>query len=147
METAILVSIIAAFAGLLGHFVKQHVDRRQDILREQHARKIPIYTELLEAIHLALGATRRQEPVTLRPELTAKFVTWGSADVVVAYATLRMHLIGNEREEGAVEQSLATLLSQIRKDIGHNDKDAGKRFDELTAKMFFYDLDAAARKT
>src|SRR5204863_6418474 len=110
METTILVAIIAASAGLLGHFVKQHADRRLDIMREQQARKIPIYTELLEAIHTALRAIRRQEHIILPSELTAKIVTWGSADVVVAYGTFRMHLIREKREDEEVERALGVLL-------------------------------------
>jgi hypothetical protein len=140
METATLVAIIAASAGVLGHFVKQHLDRRLDIIKEQHARKIPIYTELLEAIQTALHVLRMKEAVTLKPELTARVVTWGSSAVVLAYATLRMHLIGKEPKDDEIEEALAHLLTEIRKDIGHDDKNAGKRFDELTAKMFFYDL-------
>jgi hypothetical protein len=140
METATLVAIIAASAGVLGHFVKQYLDRRLDIVKEQHARKIPIYTELLEAIQNALNVLKAKEVVILKPELTAKVVTWGSSGVVVAYATLRMHLISKDPNINEIEQDLGHLLTEFRKDIGHDDKNAGKRFDELTAKMFFYDL-------
>jgi hypothetical protein len=135
METPTLVALIAATAALLGHFVKQHLDRRMDL----RARKIPIYTELLEEIQAALRVLKTKEVVTLKPALSARVVTWGSASVVLAYAEIRMLLTSTEPNVDAVKSALRTLLTKIRKDLGHDDRNAGARYDELTAMLFFND--------
>jgi len=135
METPTLVAIIAAAAAVLGHFVKQHLDRRADL----RARKIPIYTELLEAIQAALHGLRAKAAVALKPELTARVVTWGSSAVVLAYAELRMLLTSKEPNASEIKKALRALLMEIRKDLGHDDRDAGAKFNELTAMMFFND--------
>src|SRR5215204_3125124 len=103
MESTILVAVIAALAGLLGHFVKQALDRRSDL----RARKIPIYTELLEEIQAALHVLRIKGAVTLKPEVTSRVVTWGSHEVVLAYAELRMHLKSKEPNVPEIKQLLA----------------------------------------
>ena len=135
METPTLVALIAATAALLGHFVKQHLDRRMDL----RARKIPIYTELLEEIQAALRVLKTKEVVTLKPALSARVVTWGSASVILAYAEIRMLLTSREPNIDAVKSALRTLLTKIRKDLGHDDRNAGARYDELTAMLFFND--------
>jgi hypothetical protein len=136
METTILVAIIAAVASLLGYFVKDVLDRRSDL----RARKIPIYTELLEAIQAALHVPRTKGSVTLMPELTSKVVTWGSNEVVLAYAQLRMHLTSQELNDPEIKKALGALLAGIRKDLGHADRQAPARFDELTGMLFFADV-------
>jgi hypothetical protein len=135
METPTLVAIIAASAAVLGHFVKQHLDRRTDL----RARKIPIYTELLEAIQAALHVLRAKAAVALKPELTARVVTWGSSAMVLAYAELRTLLTSKDPNAGEIQKALTALLMEIRKDLGHDDRDAGAKFNELTAVMFFND--------
>jgi predicted Rdx family selenoprotein len=136
METTTLVALIAAAAALLGHVVKQHLDRRMDL----RARKIPIYTELLEAIQVAVRELKTKGTVTLKPELSSKVVTWGSPSVVLAYAQIRMLLTsGGEPNTQDIKGALRALLTEIRKDLGHNDRNAGARYDELTAMLFFND--------
>jgi len=135
METPTLVALIAATAALLGHFLKQHLDRRMDL----RARKIPIYTELLEEIQTALRVLKTKEAVTLKPELSARVVTWGSASVVLAYAEIRMLLTSGEPIAQDIKGALRALLAEIRKDLGHDDRSAGARYDELTAMLFFND--------
>jgi hypothetical protein len=135
METATLVAIIAASAGLLGHFVKQHLDRRIDL----RARKIPVYTELLEAIQAGLRVLKTKEAVTLKPEVTSKVVTWGSYELVVAYAQLRMHLTSKEPNVPEIKKAFGALLAEIREDLGHSDRQAPAKFDALTAMLFFAD--------
>ena len=136
METATLVAIIAASAALLGHFVKQHLDRRIDL----RARKIPIYTELLEAIQAVLHVPRTKEAVTLMLEVTSRVVTWGSYEVVLAYAQLRMHLTSKEPNVPEIKKALGALLAEISKDLGHADRQAPAKFDALTAMLFFADV-------
>jgi hypothetical protein len=134
METTV-VAIISASALLLGHFVKQLLDRRSDL----RARKIPIYTELLEAIQAALHVLKTKEAVTIKPEVTSKVVTWGSHEVVLAYAWLRMHLTTKEPSAPEIKEALGALLTEIRKDLGHADRQAPANFHELTAMLFFAD--------
>jgi hypothetical protein len=135
METPTLVAIIAASGAILLHFVQQHFARLADL----RVRKIPIYTELLEAIQAALHVLRAKADVTLKPELTSKVVTWGSSAVVLAYAELRMHFNSKEPNLDEIKKVLGTLLTGIRKDLGHSDGDAGTKFDQLTAMLFFHD--------
>ena len=136
MDTTILVAIIAAVASLLGYFVKDIFDRRSDL----RARKIPIYIELLEAIQAALPVPRTTGAVTLNPEVTSRVVTWGSNEVVLAYAQLRMRLKSRESNDADIKKALGDLLAGIRKDLGHADRQAPARFDELIAMLFFADV-------
>ena len=135
METNILVAIIGAFGTLLVLLVTQYLAR----LRELRARKIPIYTELLEEIQAALHLLRQKADVVLKPNLTSRVVTWGSSAVVLAYAELRMHLKSKEPNVDEIKKVLGTLLTEIRNDLGHKDRNAGVRYDELTAVLFFND--------
>ena len=136
MDTTILVAIIAAVASLLGYFVKDIFDRRSDL----RARKIPIYIELLEAIQAALPVPRTTGAITLKPEVTSRVVTWGSNEVVLAYAQLRMRLTSRESNDAEIKKALGDLLAGIRKDLGHADRQAPARFDELIAMLFFADV-------
>jgi hypothetical protein len=136
METPTVVAIIAASAAVLGHFVKQSLDRRSDL----RARKIPIYTELLEAVQAALQAMTKSEPITLSPPVTSRVVTWGSSEVVLAYAVLRTHLKTQDKNIPEMRKSLGELLAAIRKDLGHADRQAPTKFNELTGMLFFADL-------
>ncbi len=136
MEATILVAIIAASAALFGHFVKQALDRRSDL----RARKIPIYTEVLEEIQAALRVLRNQAAVSLKPEVTSRVVTWGSYEVVLAYAQLRSRLTSQKPNVPEIKKFLGDLLVGIRKDLGHADRQAPARFDELTAMLFSADV-------
>ncbi len=136
MDTTILVAIIAAVASLLGYFVKDIFDRRSDL----RARKIPIYIELLEVVQAALPVPRTTGAVTLKPEVTSRVVTWGSNEVVLAYAQLRMRLTSRESNDAEIKKALGDLLAGIRKDLGHADRQAPARFDELIAMLFFADV-------
>ena len=138
MDVNVLIAIIAASATLVGLFVTQYFARRTDL----HARKIPIYIELLEAIQAALRMRRTKEAVTLKPEVTSRVVTWGSNEVVLAYAELRAHLTSKEPNipDSEIKKALGSLLIEIRKDLGHADRQAPARFDELTAMLFFADV-------
>jgi len=136
MDTTILVAIIAAVASLLGYVVKDTFDRRSDL----RARKIPIYIELLEAIQAALPVPRTTGAITLRHEVTSRVVTWGSNEVVLAYAQLRMRLTSRESNDAEIKKALGDLLAGIRKDLGHADRQAPARFDELIAMLFFADV-------
>ena len=135
MDKTILVAIIAALASFLGYVLKDIHDRRSDL----RARKIPIYIEVLEEIQPALHVPRTEGAVALEPKVTAKVVTWGSDEVVVAYATLRMHLTSQQPDNLEIRKALGHLLAGIRKDLGHADKQAPARFDELTGMLFSAD--------
>jgi hypothetical protein len=130
------VAIITAVGLLLGYIVKDSLDRRSDL----RARKIPIYTELIEEIQAALHVTRAKRAVTPKPEVTSRVVTWGSNDVVLAYAQLRMHLRSQEPNDSEIRKALGDLLAGIRRDLGHADRQAPARFDELTGMLFFADV-------
>ena len=136
MDTTILVAIIVAVTGILGHFTTHALDRRNDLRN----RKIPIYTELLESIQTALHVLRNNEAVTLKAEVTSKVVTWGSHEVVFAYAQLRSHLRSQEPNVPEIKKCFGDLLAGIRKDLGHADRQAPAKFDELTAMLFFADV-------
>lgn len=135
METNVLIAIIGASATVITVFITQYLARRMDL----HARKIPIYTELLEAIQVAVRALKTKGAVTLKLEVTARVVTWGSNEVVLAYAELRMHLKSNEPNVPEIKKALGVLLAEIRKDLGHADRQAPAKFDALTAMLFSAD--------
>ena len=136
METNVLVAIIGAFGALVVLLVTQYHAR----LMELRARKIPIYTEVLEEIQAVLHVLRKKEAVTLKPKVTSSVVTWGSHEVVLAYAELRMHLTSKEPNVPEIKKSLGDLLAGIRKDLGHSDKQAPARFGELTGMLFNADV-------
>ena len=136
MNTTIVVAVIVASAGILGHFTTHALDRRSDL----RAHKIPIYTELLEAIQVALHVLRNKGAVSLNPEVTSKVVTWGSHEVVFAYAQLRNHLRSQEPNVPEIKKCFGDLLAGIRRDLGHSDRQAPAKFDELTAMLFFADV-------
>jgi hypothetical protein len=138
MDINLLIAIIAAFVTVLGLFITQYLARRSDL----YARKIPIYVDLLDAIQGALRMRRAKEPVAFKSEVTSRVVTWGSNQVVLAYAALRGSLIAKEANASdfEIKKLLGHLLIQIRKDLGHSDRQAPARFDELTAMLFFADL-------
>ena len=75
----------------------------------------------------------------LEPKVTAKVVTWGSDEMVVAYAELRMHLTSQQPDNLEIRKALGRLLAGIRKDLGHVDRQAPARFDELTGMLFSAD--------
>jgi hypothetical protein len=130
MDKNIFFAIITTF---FGYFIKDFFDRRSDL----RARKIPIYIEVLEAIQPALHLPKTEGAVALEPKVTAKVVTWGSDEIVVAYATLREHL-KTQKPDNEIRKALGQLLAGIRKDLGHGDRQA-PRFDELTGMLFSAD--------
>ena len=142
METPILVAFIAAVAALIGHFAKQHVDRRAELEREQRAKKIPIYTELLEQIQSALFASNRQDASKRNPTMTSRIISWAPSSVVVAYIDVWQMIEGKQARLAELEKSVGRLLAAIRQDLGHSDGDAGANFHLLTARVFLNDCNA-----
>lgn len=139
METPTIVALIAAVAALIGHFAKQHVDRSAELQREQRAKKIPIYTELLELVQSAFFASNRQDAPKRSPTMTSKVIAWTPSSVVVAYVDVWQKLEGKQAASLAeLEDAVGRLLSAIRQDLGHSDRDAGADFHVLTAKVFLH---------
>jgi hypothetical protein len=62
--------------------------------------------------------------------------------VVLAYAELRAQLTSKAPNipDSEIKKALGSLLIEIRKDLGHADRQAPARFDELTAMLFFADV-------
>jgi hypothetical protein len=62
--------------------------------------------------------------VALDPKVSAKVVTWGSLEIVLAYATLRKLLKSQKPDNPEIWKALGQLLAGIRKDLGHGDRQA-----------------------
>ncbi|HYO90006.1 MAG TPA: hypothetical protein VEQ40_00130 [Pyrinomonadaceae bacterium] len=127
-------TIFAIITAFFGYLIKDGFDRRSDL----RARKIPIYIEVLEAIQPALHLLKTEGAVALDPKVSAKVVTWGSIEIVVAYATLRQHLTSQQPNNLEIRKAMGQLLAGIRKDLGHGGRQA-PRFDELTGMLFSAD--------
>jgi hypothetical protein len=83
---------------------------------------------------------RTKEAVSFKAEVTSRVVTWGSSEVVVAYALLRDRLMSQDPNVPEIKQYLGEVLAGIRNDLGHADRQAPERFAEVTAILFFEDL-------
>jgi hypothetical protein len=143
VETPIIVALIGAIVVLIGHFVKQHFDRLAELEREQRAKKIPIYTELLELIQSALFASNSQDAPKRNPMMTSKVISWAPSSVVIAYIDVWQMIEGKPASPAELEKAVGELLAAIRQDLGQSDKNAGVDFHLLTAKVFLNDCKAS----
>jgi hypothetical protein len=71
---------------------------------------------------------RTKQTVTLKPELTSKLIAWGSYEVVLAYAQLRMHLTSKEPSVAEIKEGLdRTAGSRSLAAAGHRERSPYQR--------------------
>jgi hypothetical protein len=136
MDTATKGTLIAAAVAVIVHIVKQIYDRRTELQNELRAKRVLIYTDLLQATQDALARTTSGERVLRDASLTTRLIAWATPEVILAFTEFWQRIDPTHPSHENLESSVADLLAAIRKDFGHDDKQAGARFDELIAKIY-----------
>jgi len=136
MDTTIKVTLITAVAALIGHYFQKYLDRRTDLQNELRAKRVLIYTDLLQATQDALAKTKSGEHVLRDASLTTRLIAWATPQVIVAFTMVWQLLEGAEASREELGAAVANLLASIRKDFGHDDTQAGARFDMLIATIY-----------
>jgi hypothetical protein len=136
MDTTIKATLITAVAALIGHYFQKYLERRTDLQNELRAKRVLIYTDLLQATQDALAKTKGGEHVLRDASLTTRLIAWATPEVILAFTDVWQKLEGTNASHEELEGAVANLLAAIRKDFGHDDKQAGARFDVLIARIY-----------
>lgn len=136
MDIGIKVALITAVAALIGHYVQQYFARRSDLQNKLRAKRVLVYTDLLQATQDALASGKH---VFRDARLTARLITWATPEVIIAFTDVRYKFVSPKAE---LEAAVAKLIASIRKDLGHDDKEAGNLYGVLLARIYM--TDAAA---
>jgi len=135
MDTATRVALIAAAAALIGHYVKQYFDRRANLQNDVREKRVLMYADLLQTTREALVKTEPGKPFIRDASLTTRLIAWATPEVIIAITEVWQKLESTE-SHADLESAMAGLLASIRRDLGHDDKQAGKQFDVLIARLY-----------
>ena len=136
MDTATKGALIAAAVAVIVHYVKQYLDRRTELQNELRAKRVLIYTDLLQATQDALARSTSGEHVLRDASLTTRLIAWATPEVILAFTDVWQKIERTNASDEKLKSAVADLLAAIRKDFGHDDKQAGARFDELIASIY-----------
>jgi hypothetical protein len=151
--------LLASIPGLVGLFValyQKYADRKKDIEFKLRDEKVKTYTALLELVFGFFKAAKGKnadakkskpsEEAELSHELEMQFmdvsrmlVMWGSDDLIRRYSDWRLLSARTEKPSVAdVMGGLGRLILQLRKDMGHKDKNLPY---ETLLSLFINDID------
>ncbi|MDX8044763.1 hypothetical protein SH601_02085 [Gracilibacillus sp. S3-1-1] len=138
-------TILLTSASIL---VSRSYESKSKIKEENRLKKIPIYNRFLEfmlGVLASEGDVSTKEVQGFSKEFNHNLLIWGSKDVVKKYGLWRTRLVRNanqpeETKEDPIEglYEFEQLIIEIRKDLGHKDKNV-ERGDLL--RVFLNDLD------
>lgn len=150
----VAASIIAAASTVLisvgSIIVSKLYERRKEIRKEHREKKVPVYEELISfllKVFLAEKAGRKKlsekEITIFLMDFTEKIIVWGSDEVIKSFQKFReetMRIPINKDEVPHIKSMfyLEDLMLEIRKDLGHKNKDF-KKGDVLS--LFINDIE------
>lgn len=142
LSNDVAASIIAAASTVLisviSIIISKLYERRQEIRKEHRDKKVPVYEELISfllKVFLAEKAGRKKlsekEIAIFLMDFTEKIIVWGSDEVIKSYQKFRDETIKipkNKEEVPHINSMfyLEDLMLEIRKDLGHRNKDFEK---------------------
>jgi hypothetical protein len=129
---AIAAAVIAASATVLvsvfGTLATKHLERRQEIERQQRERKLEVYQQFMDYQFAAMQGVRSEMDAAERTELDRAFhvsfaknlISWGSEDIIKEYGAW---VKWDDPEASGDILGLEKILLAIREDLGYTNKE------------------------
>lgn len=136
MDTATRVALITAAAALVGHLIVQYRDQSAKLENDVREKRVLMYADLLQITREALVKTERGDPFIRDANLTTRLIAWATPEVIIAITEVWQKLESTEKSHKELESAMSSLLASIRRDLGHDDKNAGDKFDVLIARLY-----------
>jgi len=144
VASAIVAGFVTVVVSVGGVLLARFIERRKLIEEEIRAKKIPMYTELVEGLFSALndisknGEVDTEATTALFQRLTPQLMTWASDDVLLSWSRWRRGLNSGAFVGPQVLFAFESVLQAIRKDYGH--KNQGVARGDLLG-LFVNDVD------
>ena len=130
---AIAAATLGGLATIAGHFIVKHLERKAAVVAQLREKKIPVYEDIIRLMFgIAFGGKggrkklNEQEMIKATTDITEKLTIWGSDEMVREFHGFRMSMLSQPSGFGTL-QRVANLMLAIRKDLGHKNKDIGRR--------------------
>lgn len=144
LAVAIIAGSVTVIVSIVSLIISKYYERRDKIQQEIRQKKIPVYEELIAFLTTMLFAEKMDETKPTEVEIikffanfTNKIIVWGSDEVLKAYQTMRFHSLQGKNPLDVLFL-YEKLLLEIRKDLGHKNKDL-ERGSMLS--LFINDID------
>lgn len=142
LSNAVAASIIAAIGTVLISVISvittKYFDKKREIRKEHREKKIPVYEELISFMlkvilskNIGKKPPNEHEITIFLMKFTEKIIIWGSDDVLKSYQFFREELIKTQQSSDKTSLTnvifnFENLILEIRKDLGHKNKDIDK---------------------
>ncbi len=130
---AIAAATLGGVLTIAGHFIVKHLERRAAIVAQLREKKIPVYEDIIRLLFgIAFGGKggrkklNEQEMVKATADITEKLTIWGSDEMVQEFHGFRISAL-NQHAGYDTLLRVANLMLAVRKDLGHKNKDIGRR--------------------
>jgi hypothetical protein len=129
---AIAAAVIAASATVLvsvfGTLATKHLERRQDIERQQRERKLEVYQQfmdyqfaVMQGVRSEMNAAKQREyDRAFRVSFPKNLISWGSEDIIKKYGAW---VKWDDPEASGDILGLEKILLAIREDLGYTNKE------------------------
>ena len=130
---AIAAATLGGLATIIGHFIVKHLERKAAVVAQLREKKIPVYEDIIRLMFgIAFGGKggrkqlNEQEMIKATTDITEKLTIWGSDEMVREFHGFRMSAL-NQPSGYETLGRVANLMLAVRKDLGHENKNIGRR--------------------
>jgi hypothetical protein len=160
VSVAIVAGCFTVFVSISSVLISKNYERKQQILRDQHSKKVAIYESFIELWFEILFADKIGKKTVLTDEkifitkfmpIVTQMIPWASDDVIKSFVEFRDSSI-NDIDSSDKKHSVSikvfhkfeSLLLNIRKDLGHSCKNI-KSGDLI--RIFINDYDKVLKES
>ena len=135
--SAIIVAIIAGIVGFLTGMFTHYWTKKREVQASLRLRQSEVYNEFMEKTIVKLMREVKDDQFQQGIDenlqdymigFVGELIVWGSSSVIHAYRHFQVVAAGSVPNPRKLFSALDNLLLEIRKDLGHNNKDL-KQYD------------------
>lgn len=142
LDINVLLAIIASIITIIGYFISKHIEKSKIIEQQIRNQKLPVYEEFINFLIETTKKTKTNKPISDKEikeigifftKMNVNSILWLSDKTLKSYSNWKNELITfsnietqSNHDISKVFHSLETLILDIRKDIGHKNKNINK---------------------
>jgi hypothetical protein len=139
METTIIIAIITAGVSLVSIIVSKYFERRIEVRRQLHEKKIKVYTDLLASFPPMMRALKNGEKPENISGLMERVLTWSSSDVLLKYFAFLGYANSDSPLKDRISKELIDVILAIRSDLGYRDPEMNDVIKKGMGTLFIFD--------
>lgn len=138
IDPNIVVALIAATVTLIGYFITRYLEKKKLIEQQIREQKLPVYQEFIDFIFEIFQSTKKKKELDIDKlgefywKMNKMSILWLSDRTFKSYSTWKdctskaVDKHRTKKENLEILYMLENLLFEIRKDIGHENKNLVK---------------------